>query len=203
MAMTAAIVAMATTAAAAVMSGLGSIASGYSQKTQADFQATMAEKQGELANLQARSQAADIQSEAQRLRAQQIAQGAAAGVDISDSGSLWDVITQSQKTAEEERQTVLRTGMLNKEAYGVEAQNYRTTGKMAKRAGYISGFSSLLTGVAQGINIADRAGMFQSSTASSASSTAGKSQMMQTLENASKWSGSSQGVITKAYSVFQ
>ena len=153
-------IAMITTAVSTAVSVAGSIAQGQTQSKQASFQAEIARKQGELTEMQSRSQAADIELEAQRSRAQQITQAAAAGLDIYDSDSLWDVINASQKEAESERQGILRAGNLNKASYGLEAQQYQSASKTARSSSWINAGTSLLKGTAQGISIADKAGWF-------------------------------------------
>ena len=157
MAATTALVLTGITTAISVM---GTIAQGQAQSAQQSFQADMAKKQGELAELSSRQEAADIQAEAQRTKAKQITQAAAAGLDISNSGSLWDIMNYSAKEAETERQNVLRAGRLNKASYGIEAQSYATASKNTKSASYWKASTTLLNGAATGVGIADKAGWF-------------------------------------------
>jgi hypothetical protein len=155
--------------ASTAVSVIGSLSKASAQQAQYEYQADMARKQGELAELNARNEAAALEMDAQRLRSKQIAQGAAAGVDVT-SGSILDVIAESAKNAETERQNVLRAGRLNREAYNVEAAGYSNAAKSAKRSGWISAGTSLLSGIAGGIGIADKAGWFDSATKTAASS---------------------------------
>lgn len=148
------------TAVSTAISVAGSIAQGQAQSRQANFQAEVARKQGELSEMQSRSQAADIELEAQRTRAQQINQAAGAGLDISDSDTLWDVINASQKEAESERQSILRAGQMNRATYGLEAQQYANAGKSGRQASWINAGTSLLKGTTQVVSIADKAGWF-------------------------------------------
>lgn len=157
MAATTALVLTGITTAISVM---GTLAQGQAQSAQQSFQADMAKKQGELAELSSRQEAADIQAEAQRTKAKQITQAAAAGLDISNSGSLWDIMNYSAKEAETERQNVLRAGRLNKASYGIEAQSYATAAKNTKSASYWKAGTTLLNGAATGVSIADKAGWF-------------------------------------------
>ena len=157
MAATTALVLTGITTAISVM---GTIAQGQAQSAQQSFQADMAKKQGELDELSARQEAADIQVEAQRTKAKQITQAAAAGVDVSTSGSLWDIMNYSAKEAETERQNVLRAGRLNKASAGITAQSYATAAKNTKVASHWKAGTTLLQGASTSVGIADKAGWF-------------------------------------------
>lgn len=164
------------------VSVLGSLSQAGAQSAMYQYQADMAKKQGELAELNARNEAASIEMDAQRLRSRQVAQGAAAGVDVS-SGSIMDVIAESAKNAETERQNVLRAGRLNRESYNVEAQGYYSASRSAKRSGWISAGTSLLTGLADGIGLASKAGWFDSAT----KATTGPSKSLAAVSNLEKY----------------
>lgn len=153
-------IAAVTSAVSAGVGAVGAIMQGRAQSAQAKYQAEMSRKQGELSELQARQEAAEIEREAQRTRARQIVQGSAAGVDVSAGGSLWDVIANSAKLAEEERQNALRTGRINKESYGVEAQSYNAAASTAKTGSYFKAGSSLISGVTSTISYGNKAGWF-------------------------------------------
>lgn len=153
-------VAAVTSAVSAGVGAIGAIMQGRAQSDQMEYQAEMSRKQGELSELQARQEAADIEREAQRTRARQITQGSAAGVDVSSGGSLWDVIANSAKLAEDERQNVLRTGRINKESYGVEAQSYKAAASAAKTGSYFKAGTSLLNGATSTIAYGNKAGWF-------------------------------------------
>lgn len=153
-------IAAVTSAISAGVGAYSAYASGKAQSDQAEYQAEMSRKQGELSELAARQEAADTEREAQRTRARQITEGAAAGVSVSSGGSLWDVIANSAKMAETERQNTLRAGRLNKEAYNVEAQSYESAAKTAKTAGWLKAGSSLLNGVSSTMSYGNKAGWF-------------------------------------------
>lgn len=157
-------IAAVTSAVSAGVGAYASYASGKAQSDQAEYQAEMAKKQGELSELSARQEAADLEREAQRTRARQLTQGAAAGVSVSSGGSLWDVISNSAKLAETERQGTLRAGRLNKEAYGVEAQSYKAAASAAKTGGWLKAGSSLLDGVSNVMVYGNKAGWFEDNT---------------------------------------
>ena len=162
---TAMTIAAVTSAVSAGVGAYASYASGKAQSEQAEYQAEMAKKQGELSELSARQEAADIEREAQRTRARQLTQGAAAGVSVSSGGSLWDVIANSAKIAEAERQGTLRAGRLNKESYGVEAQSYKAAASTAKTGGWLKAGASLLGGVSSVMSYGNKAGWFEDNTA--------------------------------------
>lgn len=157
-------IAAVTSAVSAGVGAYASYASGKAQSDQAEYQAEMAKKQGELSELSARQEAADIEREAQRTRARQLTQGAAAGVSVSNGGSLWDVIANSAKIAETERQGTLRAGRLNKESYGVEAQSYKAAASAAKTGGWLKAGTSLLDGVSNVMVYGNKAGWFEDNT---------------------------------------
>ena len=162
---TAMTIAAVTSAVSAGVGAYSAYASGKAQSDQAEYQAEMAKKQGELSELSARQEAADIERNAQRIRARQITEGAAAGVSVSNGGSLWDVITSSAKLAETERQSTLRAGRLNKESYGIEAQGYKAAASAAKTGGWLKAGSSLLGGVSSVMSYGNKAGWFEDNTA--------------------------------------
>jgi hypothetical protein len=158
-------IAAVTSAVSAGVGAYASYASGKAQSDQAEYQAEMAKKQGELSELSARQEAAQLQLDAQRTRARQVTEGAAAGVSVSSGGTLWDVIANSAKTAETERQNTLRAGQLNKEAYGVEAQSYKAAASAAKTGGWLKAGTSLLNGVSNVMVYGNKAGWFEDNTA--------------------------------------
>lgn len=158
-------IAAVTSAVSAGVGAYSAYASGKAQSDQAEYQAEMAKKQGELSELSARQEAADIEREAQRTRARQLTQGAAAGVSVSNGGSLWDVIANSAKIAETERQGTLRAGRLNKESYGVEAQGYKAAASAAETGGWLKAGTSLLGGVSSVMSYGNKAGWFEDNTA--------------------------------------
>lgn len=154
-------IAAVTSAVSAGVGAISAIMQGQAQSDQAEYQAAMAKKQGELSELSARQEAADIEREAQRTRARQLTQGAAAGVSVSSGGSLWDVIANSAKLAETERQNTLRAGRLNKESYNVEAQSYEAAASASKTGGWLKAGTSLLGGVSSVMTYGNKAGWFE------------------------------------------
>lgn len=167
----AATISMIALAASTATSVIGNLSQASAAATQAEYQADMAKKQGELAELNARNEAAEIEMDAQRLRSRQIVQGAAAGVDVT-SGSILDVMAESAKNAETERQNVLRAGRINREAANVEASGYQYSAKKAGQSGWVGAGTSLLSGIAGGIALGSKAGWFDSATEEPAKTTA-------------------------------
>lgn len=157
----AATAALVTTIASTAVAVGSQLYQGQMQAQQASYQADLSRKQGELAELNARQEAADIQFASQHKRATQIAEGAAAGVEVN-SGSLLDVIASSAKTAEEERQNVLRAGRLNRAAYEAQAGGYSMGGSAARTGSLWGAGASLMWGASNGVNIASKAGWFDS-----------------------------------------
>ena len=102
---------IAITIASTAYSVAGSIQSGQQQAAMAEAQGKQAAMHGEMANLQARSQAAEMQNQETRLRATQVAQAAANGVSL-DSDSFLNVVAATASKAELDRAQVLRNGLL-------------------------------------------------------------------------------------------
>lgn len=148
------------TAIGTAASVVGSIQQGQQQAQMAQAQADQARMQGELANLQARSQAAEMLNEQNRLRAKQFTQASAAGVSL-DSQSFMAVVASEASRAERDRQQVLRTGQLNQAAGLASASAYESQGSFSKWAGWFNAGTSLIKGTTAGMGIADKAGWFE------------------------------------------
>ena len=152
--------ALIVTGVTTAISTVGSLAQGQATAAQQSYQSEMAKKQGELAELSARQEAADIQAEAQRTKAKQVTQAAAAGVDVQSNSSLWDIVNYSAKEAETERQNILRAGRLNKAAHGIESSMYGKAASNAVPSSYVNAAASLLHGTTTAVGIGDKAGWF-------------------------------------------
>lgn len=139
---------------------IGSISQGQQQAQMASAQADQARMQGELANLQARSQAAEMLNEQNRLRSKQFAQASAAGVSL-DSQSFMAVVASEASRAERDRQQVLRTGRLNQAAGQASASAYSTQGGLSKWAGWFNAGTSAIRGSSTAMGIMDKAGWFE------------------------------------------
>lgn len=133
-----------------------SIASGFAQSRALSLQATQsirdASIKAETANINAGLQAAKQKQDTLALMSKQVVQGAAAGVDVTDTNSsLINLITTSQKEAETEREIMLSKGRL--EAATALANGYSSAAsqsrgaKSAKRFGLLSGALSLGAGL--------------------------------------------------------
>lgn len=152
---------LALTAVSTVASVVGSFAQANQQSALANAQAEQIRMQGEMSELTARSQAAEMLNDQTRLRAKQVAQGAAAGITL-DSGSFLSVVASEASKAERDRQQVLRTGRINRAAAEVSAAGYEAQGQYSKWGAWINAGTSLLKGGTIAMGIADKAGWFDS-----------------------------------------
>ena len=150
---------LALTAVSTVASVVGGFAQANQQSALANAQAEQIRAQGEMSELTARSQAAEMLNDQTRLRAKQVAQGAAAGVTL-DSGSFLSVVASEASKAERDRKQVLRTGGINRAAAEVSAAGYEAQGQYSKWGAWINAGTSLLKGGTIGMGIADKAGWF-------------------------------------------
>lgn len=159
--------------ALSAVSTAASVAGGFVQANQqsalANAQAEQIRMQGEMSELTARSQAAEMLNDQTRLRAKQVAQGAAAGITL-DSGSFLSVVASEASKAERDRQQVLRTGRINRAAADVSAAGYEAQGQYSKWGAWINAGTSLLKGGTIAMGIADKAGWFDSKPSGSSSS---------------------------------
>lgn len=174
-----AVVSAIATGLAAVVSAVGSISAGRQQAQQYEYQAKVTEMQGELSQLSAQQQAADVQKQAARVAATQRVQGAAAGMDLS-SGSLLDIMASSARTAEDERQNILRAGKMNYAAAQADASSYRSAASRSKSSGYFNAGASLLQGATSISNIGAKAGWFESGSRSAVISAPASTQIGRT-----------------------
>lgn len=128
-------------------------------QTAANHQANMGNIQGELAELNARSEAAEIQNEATRLKGRQIAQASSAGVTL-DSGSFMTIVADSANKANADREQVLRAGRLNRAAAEAGASAYSYAGSMKSSASMSKAGSTLFSGLDSATKIGEKAGWF-------------------------------------------
>lgn len=138
------------------LSAVQNIASGFAQSRAASLQATQsirdASIKAETANINAGLQAAKQKQDTLALMSKQVAQGAVAGFDVTDTNSsLINLINTSQQEAETERNIMLSKGRLEAatalaNGYGAAAA-YSRTAKSAKKYGLLSGAFSLGTGL--------------------------------------------------------
>lgn len=159
---------LALTVVSTVASVAGGIAQASQQNALANAQAEQIRMQGEMSELTARSQAAEMLNDQTRLRAKQVAQGAAAGITL-DSGSFLSVVASEASKAERDRQQVLRTGRINRAASEVSAAGYEAQGQYSKWGAWINAGTSLLKGGTIAMGIADKAGWFDSKPSGSSS----------------------------------
>lgn len=159
---------LALTVASTAASVVGGFVQANQQSALASAQAEQIRMQGEMSELTARSQAAEMLNDQTRLRAKQVAQGAAAGITL-DSGSFLSVVASEASKAERDRQQVLRTGRLNRAAAEVSASGYEAQSQYSKWGPWLNAGTSLLRGGTIAMNIGDKAGWFDSKPSSSSS----------------------------------
>ena len=150
---------IAITVASTAYSVAGSIQSGQQQAAMAEAQGKQSAMQGEMANLQARSQAAEMQNQETRLRATQVAQAAANGVSL-DSDSFLNVVAATASKAELDRAQVLRNGLISQAAGQAQQSTYSTAAGNYRTSGYTNAGASLLKGATSVAGTASAAGWF-------------------------------------------
>lgn len=150
---------IAITVASTAYSVAGSIQSGQQQAAMAEAQGKQSAMQGEMANLQARSQAAEMQNQETRLRATQVAQAAANGVSL-DSDSFLNVVAATASKAELDRAQVLRNGLISQAAGQAQQSTYSAAAGNYRTSGYTNAGASLLKGATSVAGTASAAGWF-------------------------------------------
>jgi len=141
-----AIMAVAAVAGAAV-SAYGAIRQGQQAKEASEYNA----KQSELAAAQAKEKAAyDAETSSmqfQELMGKQKALYAKAGVDLSSGSPLLTMSFQAEQ-AERDKQAILYSGKTASDSAITRASLFRNSGSDSQTAGYISGGSTFLSGLA-------------------------------------------------------
>lgn len=135
-------------ALSSVLGAVSQVATGFSQAKAMNFQAQQAMLQGEADNINAKLQAAQQQQQSLRLMSSQVAQGAAAGVDVTGStSSLISIIDDSQRQARDEREIMLQQGRVAQANANAAAAQYKSAASAYKRQGLISGGATLVGGL--------------------------------------------------------
>lgn len=133
--------------------------SGMAQSGMQAEQAKQASMRGELSMLNARSQASEMEREAIRLKASQVAAGAGTGV-AQDSSSLLALVSDSANRAELDRQQVLRTGRLQQASGEYDASMYRQASSGSKTGALFGAGASLFDGLTKSVGYGQDAGWF-------------------------------------------
>lgn len=121
------------TIASTVVSMAGQVYSGMNQAAAAKAQAKQAQLQGLADSLEARQEAVQLQQEAQQLRGKQVAQAAAAGLDLGSS-SFISVQETTKKQAQEDIDALRSQGRLALATGDATASAYRN-----QASGYVWG----------------------------------------------------------------
>ena len=136
-----------------VMAAYGAISGGYAQQKMSERNAQVAMQQAQAARMKAAAEAKLLERKGKRLRGAQTAKMAITGAQI-ESKSFLEVAGETEKDIALDVATVLWGGETQARQFESQAAMDRWKGKVAKRAGLIKGFGSLLGGTTAGINIA-------------------------------------------------
>lgn len=121
----------------------GPVLGGMMAKNQADYQAKVATYDAQTANADASNDALTQFQHGQQVIGSARAQYGASGVE-QDSGSPLDVLQQSARNAELDRQTIIYKGKLRAWGYQEQAQLDKYQGDLAMDSGYLSAASTVL-----------------------------------------------------------
>lgn len=130
---------------ATVVSVAGSLMQASQQKKAADYNAQMAQQQSVAAQQQAAAQADTQRRRAQRQIGSMEASYAASGLSLE--GSPLEVLEQSARDAELDRQNILYGGSLRSTGYQNTASLESAKGQNAMTSGFLRAGSTLLSGM--------------------------------------------------------
>jgi len=131
-------------AASAGIAAIGAIQQGKAAQAAAAFNAQVQTQNAEIARADARMEAAQVERENYlRLGAIRAAQGASGG---TGAGSVLDVLADTARQGELERQNVIYRGELAARGYTNTAALERAQGQQAKRAATLRAGTELLSG---------------------------------------------------------
>ena len=133
------------TAGSAAVSAGGAIMGGIAQQDQANYQATVAKYDAQTANANASNDALTQFKQSQMQIGAMRAGYGASGVEQS-SGSPLDVLQQSARDAELDRQTIIYKGKLRAWDFNEQAQLDKYQGQLAADSSYFGAASALLKG---------------------------------------------------------
>jgi hypothetical protein len=141
-------------AASTAVSVYGAVASGEAAKDAADYNAAVERNNALAATQQAEFDAQQIRDKNRRLVAAQRSAFAASGID-PNSGSPLSVYQDTAVSGELEALVAIYTGKTSANAATARATLSKMRGESAQTAGYIGGFSSLLSGASRMTEIAN------------------------------------------------
>ena len=134
-------------AAGAAIAAYGAIQQGQTAKAAGEYNARIAERDSLAAQQKAEYDAESSTEKFKSLLGRQRALYAKAGVDITEGSPLLMMSFQAEQ-AEKDRQAILYAGKTQSQSDIDKANLFRFTGGRAETAGYISGGSTFLSGLA-------------------------------------------------------
>jgi hypothetical protein len=137
------------TMASAGVQAVGAVSQGRAAKSQAYGEAGQLDYQAALERDNAVAEAALIRRAGDRARGETLAGIAGAGIKIGE-GSALDAERQVMEDAEVDAQLALLTGDRSARSLEASAKQRRAAGRAASRAGYMQGFTSLLSAGSRG-----------------------------------------------------
>ena len=140
------VMAVAAVAGAAV-SAYGAVRQGQNAKEAAEYNAQASEREAAEAKRKAAYDAETSSMQFKELMGKQKALYAKAGVDLSSGSPLLTMSFQAEQ-AERDKQAILYSGKTAEQSALTRAGLFRSTGSDAQTAGYISGGSTFLSGLA-------------------------------------------------------
>lgn len=135
---------------------VGSIAGGRAAKSQAYGEARQMEYQAAVERDNAAAEAAVIRRMGERARGEALAGAVASGIKIGE-GSALDAERQVMEDAAVDEYMALLTGERNARSLELSAKQRRAAGRAARNAGYLGGFTSLLSAGAKGFSAGQQA----------------------------------------------
>lgn len=140
----------------ATVQAVGSISQGRAAKNQAYGEARQMDYQAAVERDNAAAEAAVIRRMGERARGETLAGIAASGIKIGE-GSALDAERQVMEDAAVDEYMALLTGERNARSLEMSAKQRRAAGRAARNAGYISGFTSLLSAGSKGFGTTKQA----------------------------------------------
>lgn len=137
------------TMAAAGAQAVGSITQGRAAKSQAYAEAGQLDYQAAVERDNAAAEAAVIRRMGERQRGETLAGAVASGIKIGE-GSALDAERQVMQDSAVDAQLAILTGDRNARSLQASASQRRAAGRAARDAGYLQGFTSLLSAGSRG-----------------------------------------------------
>lgn len=133
----------------ATVQAVGAVQQGRAAKSQAYGEARQMDYQAAVERDNAAAEAAVIRRMGERARGETLAGAAASGIKIGE-GSALDAERQVMEDAATDEYLALLTGDRNARSLEASASQRRAAGRAARNAGYMQGFTSLLSAGSKG-----------------------------------------------------